>query len=94
MAAYFQFTSPGFPFKVSARWIQDFKKEHYTRQRDVMKYISHRENATREERVNAAELFQKQRSIMIPDYNLDYVININQTGCEYHQKQSSRMIPD
>jgi hypothetical protein len=28
MAASFQFTSPGLPFKASEGWVQDFKKEH------------------------------------------------------------------
>jgi hypothetical protein len=33
-----------------------------------------------EETVKDAEFFEKQRVTMIPDYNLDYMINTNQTG--------------
>jgi hypothetical protein len=48
--------APGFPFKVSARWVQDFKKEHQIRQRHVTKYISNRENMTFEETVKAVSM--------------------------------------
>lgn len=38
---------------------------------------------TFEEAVDAAEWFQKQAAKVTPNHNLDFVINTDQTGCEY-----------
>jgi hypothetical protein len=84
MIASFRFTSPGFRLKASAGWVQDFKKEHIIRQRHVKKYISDKDSTTFEETCKAAELFQKQMDKMIPNHNLDYEINTNQTRCKYY----------
>jgi hypothetical protein len=49
-----------FPFYVSAGWVQDFKKKHKMRQRQVTKYNSSMDNETFKETVIAPELFEKQ----------------------------------
>jgi hypothetical protein len=59
MAALLELTSPGFPFKASAGWGQDFRKEHQIRQTHMSKYISSTDNMTFEETVKAAKLLQK-----------------------------------
>lgn len=33
--------------------------------------------------LKSAELFQRQAKSLIPNYNLDLVINTDQTGCSY-----------
>jgi hypothetical protein len=82
MVASFQFISPGFPFRASAGWVKDFKKNTKL-DRHVTKYISSRDNMTFEETIKAAELFQKLTVAVVPDFYLDYAINSYQTGCEY-----------
>jgi hypothetical protein len=84
MAPYFQFTSPGFSFKGSAGWVQDFKGEKKIRQRHMKKHTSINNSATFEEQLKEVELFQKQRVKIIPNHYLDYLINIDQMGCEHH----------
>jgi hypothetical protein len=59
MAASFQFKSPVFPFNTSSGWVKDFKN-YKIRHRQVTKYVSSKDNATFEETVWSAELFQKQ----------------------------------
>jgi hypothetical protein len=46
MAASFQFTSPAFPSKASAGWVQYFKRKHNIRHRHTTKYISSKDDAT------------------------------------------------
>jgi DNA primase len=46
MAASFHFRSLGFPFKESAGWVQDFKKECRIRERHKIKYINSKDNMT------------------------------------------------
>jgi hypothetical protein len=52
----------------------------------VTKYVSSKDNAAFDETVRSAHLFQKQTVAVIPTYNPDYVINTDQTGCEYRIK--------
>jgi hypothetical protein len=87
MAASFQFTPQGFPFKASAGWAQDFKKEHRIRYGHMTKYISSKGNTTFEETVKAPEFLQKQTVTVIPDYDLDYVINTDQTRCKHRENK-------
>jgi hypothetical protein len=51
-------------------------------ERHVKKCINSMDNATFDEVVKVAELFQKQTMKFIPNQNHDYVINTDQTGCE------------
>jgi hypothetical protein len=49
-----------FPFKVTAGRVQDLKKKHKMRQKNVANYyISSKDNATSEETVKSSELFKK-----------------------------------
>jgi hypothetical protein len=56
-------------FKATAGWVQDFKKKHKIIQTHVEKYISSKDNATSEETLKAAEMFQKQTVTIIPNHS-------------------------
>lgn len=71
---------PDFAFKASNSWIIKFKKKHQIRQRKVTKFVSQKETATIEEILASAETFRIQTLQLIPNFNKDYVINIDQTG--------------
>lgn len=77
------FQSDAFSFDASPTWVTVFKRKHKIRQRKITKYISQRDVATLEETVQAAQKFQTQVRRIIPKFNLDLVINTNQTGCNY-----------
>lgn len=83
MAAAFPFLSENFRFKASSTWVKVFKRRHRIKQRKITKYISKRHCATMDETIAAAEKFRKQTSILIRNFDLDYVINTDQTGCQY-----------
>ena len=83
MAAAFQFISPEFSFMASKHWVTRFKKEHRIRHRHVTKYVSNSDRDSFENTSKAAKLFQEQTSDIIKKYDPDFVINTDQTGCEY-----------
>ncbi|GBN35976.1 hypothetical protein AVEN_22431-1 [Araneus ventricosus] len=81
LAAAGQFAE--FEFKASESWVKKFKNKHGIRQRKVTKFVSKRETATIEETLASAATFRKQALKLIPNFNKDYVINTDQTGCQY-----------
>lgn len=83
MNAAIPFLSEDFYFNASLSWVEKFEKNHRIRQRKITKFVSFKEFATMEEVLAAAEEFQIQTRIVIPDFDLDYVINTDQTGCQY-----------
>lgn len=83
MNAAMPFLSEDFNFNASFTWVERFKRKHRIRQRKITKFVSSKEFATMEEVLAAAEEFQIQTRIIIPDFDLDYVINTDQTGCQY-----------
>jgi hypothetical protein len=47
-------------FQATAGWVQDFKKKETKNHRHVTQYVSNKNNASFEETVKTAELFQNQ----------------------------------
>ena len=83
MQAAMQVLSDNFKFTASRSWIIDFKKKYYIRMRKVRRYIKPSENKSLEDVLEKARDFQNECSSLIPRYNLDFVINTDQTVCEY-----------
>ncbi|XP_077279989.1 uncharacterized protein LOC143907229 [Temnothorax americanus] len=77
------FQSANFTFQASSTWVTVFKRRHKIKQRKITKYVSHKDVATLEETLQSAERFQIQTKNIIPNFNLDFVINTDQTGCNY-----------
>ncbi|GFY52652.1 putative deoxyribonuclease TATDN2 [Trichonephila inaurata madagascariensis] len=82
-----------FEFKASERWVKKFKKEHKIRQRKITKYLSQKETATLEEILKSAETFRIQTLHLMPKFDKDFVINTDQTGCQY-QSTFNRTLAD
>lgn len=72
-----------FTFAASLSWARTFKSEYKIRQRHVTKYVSHKEVQNIEDIQNVAALFSTQTASLMTGFNRDYVINTDQTGCEY-----------
>lgn len=49
----------------------------------MTKYISSNDHESFENRFASGEIFQRQTSEIIKNYDVDFVINTDQTGCEY-----------
>jgi hypothetical protein len=49
----------------------------------VTNYVSSRDIRSLDEILKSAEVFQKQVSKLMPKYAPEYIINTDQTGCEY-----------
>ncbi|XP_071574627.1 uncharacterized protein [Temnothorax nylanderi] len=81
LTAASQFTN--FDFKASESWVKKFKRNHKIRQRKITKYVSERETVSLEETLAAAEIFRIQARALIPHFDKDFVINTDQTGCQY-----------
>ncbi|GFW16630.1 HTH CENPB-type domain-containing protein [Trichonephila clavipes] len=73
----------GFDFKALEAWVKIFKRKHRIRQRKITKFVSERETATMEETHAAAEKFRLHTRALIPNYDKDFVLNTDQTGCQY-----------
>lgn len=73
----------GLNFKASDSWVKKFKKQHKIRQRKISKYVTERETITLEETLAAAETFRKQMRALIPSFNKNFIINTDQTDCQY-----------
>ncbi|KYM98426.1 hypothetical protein ALC62_10866 [Cyphomyrmex costatus] len=83
MTTAFPFLSENFQFEASLTWVKVFKRKHKIKQRKITKFVSKRDIATLEETVQAAEQFQRQTKCLISKFDLDFVINTDQTGCQY-----------
>lgn len=83
MNAAFPFLSDTFHFIASNKWVERFKKKYRIRQRKITKYISHKEHDTIENIAEAAVKFQTQTKALMANFDLDFVINTDQTGCQY-----------
>lgn len=71
----------GFDFKASASWVERFKRNHRIRQRKITKFVSEKDTATMEETLSSAENFRVQARALIPNFDRNFVINTDQTGC-------------
>ncbi|KAL1514381.1 hypothetical protein ABEB36_003648 [Hypothenemus hampei] len=83
MATAFPYISEEFSFTAGLTWVQNFKKKYRIRQRKITKFINKSDIATLEETLQAAETFQTQTKLLISSFSPDYVINTDQTGCQY-----------
>ncbi|XP_048509261.1 uncharacterized protein LOC125500394 [Athalia rosae] len=83
MAAAAPLLSETFEFQASQSWCESFKSKHKIRQRHVTKYVSSKEKRTFDELLRIAAEFQHQTSSVISNFDPDFVINTDQTGCEY-----------
>ncbi|XP_036144190.1 uncharacterized protein LOC118646035 [Monomorium pharaonis] len=81
LAAASQFED--FDFKASNSWFEKFKRKHRIRQRKITRYVSEKESATIEEILASAENFRIQTRNLILNFNPNFVINTDQTGCQY-----------
>ncbi|GFX69086.1 HTH CENPB-type domain-containing protein [Trichonephila clavipes] len=81
LAAASQF--PDLEFKASEAWVKIFKRKHRIRQRKITKFVPERETATMEETHAAAEKFRLRTRALISNYDKDFVLNTDQTGCQY-----------
>lgn len=83
LAAAVPFQSENFSFTASSTWVKVFKRKHKIKQRKITKYVSKRDVTTLEETLESARRFQIQTKSLISKFDLDFVINTDQTGCNY-----------
>jgi len=83
MAIAFPFISETFNFSASMSWVERFKNKYKIKQRKITKFVNKREHATLEEILESVQRFQVQTKAIMPDFELDYIINTDQTGCQY-----------
>jgi len=72
-----------FRFVASSRWLTNFIKNYGTSNRRVTRYLSKKEVKSPEEVMNSAIQFQNLIQSISIDYNSDFIINTDQTDCEY-----------
>lgn len=72
-----------FRFVASSTWLTDFIKLYRISNRRVTRYISKKEIKSPDEIMNSAIQFQTLIQSISPEYNADFIINTDQTGCEY-----------
>lgn len=72
-----------FRFVASSRWLTDFMKNYRISNRRVIRYLSKKEIKSPEEIMKSAIQFQTLIQSISTDYNSDFIINTDQTGCEY-----------
>lgn len=78
-----QFQGPHFKFTASPTWVTKFKTTHSIRQRKVTRYLKSTKALDLPTIWKEAEKFQKRVANIIKSFSPDFVINTDQTGCEY-----------
>jgi hypothetical protein len=68
---------------VSAQFVNKMEKEAGPSTSQITKYVSNRDIATVEETMKTAKKFQKQTKCLLSNFDLDLVINTDQTSCQY-----------
>lgn len=86
LSAASQFQSDTFVFKASESWVTRFKQKHGLRQRRITSCVSEEESVTLEEMLAAANEFRPQTRAIIPKFDKDFIINTDQTGCQYQSR--------
>jgi len=81
--AALQYQGPDFSFTASHGWIIKFKAFYSIRQRKITRYLKSKHALNLSTILKEAEKFQKRLAKKIAYFPLDYVINTDQTGCEY-----------
>lgn len=77
-----------FHFVASSRWLTNFMKNYRISNRRVIRYLSKNEIKSSEEVLKSAIQFQNLIQYISTDYNFDFIINTDQTGCEYRANVS------
>jgi hypothetical protein len=72
-----------FHFVASSTWLTNFLHDYRISNRRVVRYVSKKEAITPEVVIKSAKQFQTLIQAISPDYDPDFVINTDQTGCEY-----------
>lgn len=70
-------------FTGSSTWMDDFKSRNRISQRRVARFVSCKEVATAEEIQRAADNFKLQLAEVVPKFEKRWVLNTDQTGCEF-----------
>ncbi|XP_043263202.1 uncharacterized protein LOC122403642, partial [Colletes gigas] len=78
-----QFRSDDFKFRASTSWVKKLKREQRIKQRKITRFISKKDTLTVEDIMKSAQFFQDQVQKIISTFQEDYIINTDQTGCEY-----------
>ncbi|OAD59935.1 hypothetical protein WN48_07846 [Eufriesea mexicana] len=79
-----QYQSGSFKFQASRRWVSYFKNKQHIRQRKVTKYVALKKSEDFYDITKVAENFRKVVKFITTQYDTDYIINTDQTGCQYH----------
>jgi hypothetical protein len=74
---------PNFKFQASSTWLHLFKTQNRICSRKICRYVSKSEQRSFEELEQTAATFRKQVCNAMRKYDEDYVLNSDQTGCEY-----------
>ncbi|XP_071573952.1 uncharacterized protein [Temnothorax nylanderi] len=93
MATAFPLLNDNFSFSASSSWTDRFKQKYKIRQRKITRYISNRDHATLEETLEAAERFQTQTRAIMPEFDCNFIINTDQTGCQYQIPYNRSLAP-
>ncbi|EFN85047.1 hypothetical protein EAI_12586, partial [Harpegnathos saltator] len=72
-----------FHFVASSTWLTNFLREYRISNRRVVRYISKKEAILPETVIKSAKEFQTLIRAISPDYDPNFVINTDQTGCQY-----------
>lgn len=83
MAIAFPLLFDDFTFSASSSWVKRFKHKYKIRQRKITRFVSSSEHVSFEEILETAEKFRMQTKAIMSNFNLDFVINTDQTGCQY-----------
>ena len=82
MQGAFQHLSDKFSF-IASSWIARFKRKFHIGQRKITRFMKPTEVKSLEKVLQDAENFQQECSEFIKSYDSDYVLNTDQSGCEY-----------
>lgn len=78
-----QFFPGQYNFTASTSWVIKFKRDFRISQRKVTKYCKPTEHRSLEEIDRLSREFQEDIRTLTSSFNLDFVINTDQMGCEY-----------
>lgn len=83
MAAAFPYITEQFTFNACSSWVDNFKRRHRIKQRKITKYVSEKDCVTMEQTLEVAEKFQTQIRAVVQLFQEDFILNTDQTGCQY-----------
>lgn len=93
MAISLPLLSEDFQFFASHSWIKRFKQKYKIKRKKITRFVSSREYPSLKEILEAAERFQTQTKAIMSEFDLDFVINTDQMGCQYQMLYNQSLIP-